>query len=107
MHHRKEVHPSFKICRKYESGACIHGDNCWYSHSELDTPEINANRFTCNLCNEVFEGRSTFMIHKKQVHTKFVPECEKNSIGKCPRGPLECWFVHKDVEKVMSSESVF
>ena len=47
------------------------------------------------------------MIHKKQVHTKFVPECEKNSIGKCPRGPLECWFVHKDVEKVMSSESVF
>ena len=53
--------------------------------------------FKCNLCDESFEGRAEFLVHKKQFHSKFVPDCEKFSLGKCSRGN-ECWFVHKSPE---------
>ena len=95
MQHRKEVHPSFKKCKKFESGTCIHGDKCWYSHSDTNQIETVANQFTCNLCANTFESRVSFMIHKKESHSQFVPDCEKFSVGKCHRSSQECWFIHK------------
>ena len=94
MNHRKIVHPSFKRCRKFDFGSCTRGDDCWYSHEEGNSLETTANRFKCNLCDNTFDGIAPFMIHKKEMHQQFVPECEKFSLRKCPRGSSECWFIH-------------
>ena len=107
MDHRKEVHPSTKKCKNFEAGNCIHGDKCWYAHSrDSDSVEANQSMFRCNLCEETFAGRLGFMVHKKQVHSKFVPECEKFSLGKCIRKSEDCWFIHKDTKKQPPSTSV-
>ena len=97
MEHRKAIHPSNKKCKNYDSGKCIYGDKCWYVHSNDSETEGSKSVFKCNLCDESFEGRGEFLVHKKQYHSKFVPDCEKFSLGKCSRGN-ECWFVHKNAE---------
>ena len=55
--------------------------------------EINVGM--CNLCVETFKSRTEFMVHKKQLHAKFIPNCEKFSIGKCMKGN-DCWFIQAD-----------
>ena len=34
MNHRRQKHPSNKICRYFQKNECIHGVNCWYRHDE-------------------------------------------------------------------------
>ena len=34
MNHRRQMHPSNRICRYFLKNACIHGVNCWYRHDE-------------------------------------------------------------------------
>ena len=93
MEHRKEIHPSNKKCKNFDSGNCIYGDKCWYVHSAES--EETQTIFKCNLCVETFKSRTEFMVHKKKLHAKFVPNCEKFSIGKCMKGN-DCWFIHAD-----------
>ena len=110
MQHRKEVHPSNKKCKNFASGKCIHGVNCWYVHqNDQETVEESQSTFNCNLCDETLTTRIDFMVHKKQVHPNFVPECEKFSMGRCLRDSKDCWFIHKDTSCSPSipSDSVF
>jgi hypothetical protein len=73
---------------------------CWYVHVEdMETdqiPEKEANKFECNMCEESFEEKKSFMQHRKNKHTGSNRRCENFSAGKCERNSDECWYVHSE-----------
>ena len=96
MNHRKQVHPSNKICKYFSEGDCRHGEECWYVH-ELNEIQGTSDSFKCDLCKKEFKGRDNFMKHNKIFHISGVPNCEKFIDGKCMKRANECWFVHPTV----------
>ena len=104
MTHRNKTHPSNRKCKNYP-GSCPHGSKCWFRHVEpMDsessvTNEILITKFKCNLCEYTCQDKSSFMIHKKQVHKETVKNCEAFRDGKCFRNDTECWFIHSSISK--------
>ena len=63
MTHRKNMHPSDKICRNFP-GSCNFGNECWYVHVEvMDTDKAEeckkseSLKLKCNMCDEIFKKR--------------------------------------------------
>ena len=70
MNHRRQKHPSNKICKYFLQNACIHGVNCWYTHDEPMKIEstnktIKAKMHNCCLCGKFFEDSADLKTHKK------------------------------------------
>ena len=63
------------------------------------TKESLTTKFKCNLCEYTCQDKSSFMIHKKQVHKEVVKNCEAFRNGKCFRNDIECWFNHSSISK--------
>ena len=73
MNHRKQKHPSNKICRYFLKNECIHGVNCWYRHDEkmeIDFPfeSLKDKRTSCSKANETEKAQRTH-IEKEHVVT--------------------------------------
>ena len=101
MNHRKIHHPSNKKCNKFPQ-SCTRGKTCWYVHDEDNELEQNIeteSTFKCNVCDKKFESMSNFMMHKKEIHTEMVSQCEEYRRGYCKRGEDQCWFLHHSSEK--------
>ena len=48
MNHRRQKHPSNKVCRYFLRGQCIHGINCWYRHDEpMQVDPLNGSSLEC------------------------------------------------------------
>ena len=105
MKHRKAVHPSNKKCRNFPDN-CKWGKECFYVHEEpMDVDEMKWN-FKCDICEDVFQERRDFMVHKKSKHRETVPNCEQFIRGECRRPESYCWFIHNEENK-SNYEQVF
>ena len=80
MTHRKEEHPSHKVCRYFLKGACnFNSEECWYLHetrpnseNNLINSETNTNSFQCFVCKNDFMSKFDLMEHKKKHQTRKV-----------------------------------
>ena len=77
MDHRKEHHPSKKLCRN--ANDCLYNDTipgCWFRHTQtIPSPEVvtstDANTpttLTCKVCTQTFQNKNDLMAHKKTEH---------------------------------------
>ena len=102
MDHRKENHPSKKLCRN--GNDCIYKDRspgCWFRHTQAPhTSEVISTCsnppaiFTCKECNKIFSNINKMMTHKKTDHLN---ETYRDFLSnKCRRGERRerCWFSH-------------
>ena len=110
MNHRKEKHPSNKICRYYLKNQCIHGSvKCWYRHEEAMDIEAPVNEpsspslFKCNFCANSFNEKNDLINHKRKNHPSIGP-CRKYIQGQCDRSETECLFNH-EIEKAQEKEA--
>ena len=77
MNHRKEVHPSQKICRYYLKGDCLYDpDECWYRHvSKTETETRPPVTSDCNRWDYEMSTKKKIEEHIKSVHDSF--KCSK------------------------------
>ena len=71
MNHRKQKHPSNKMCRYFLRNECIHGMNCWYRHDEkmdIDFP-FTSLKAQSTSCDKVFETKRAPRKHKETEHS--------------------------------------
>ena len=70
MNHRRQKHPSNKICRYFQRGQCIHGINCWYRHDEpmeLDS-SASLHKQVGQKCDKVSASINTVKPHVVNNH---------------------------------------
>ena len=105
MNHRKEEHPSNKICRYFKEDACQFTDvMCWYKHESKLAHKSQENlnlEYPCNICDEMFGTKSDLMRHKKHEHRQNIAKCRDFMQGKCAWNSSSCWFLHDDQEMEM------
>ena len=115
MNHRKQKHPSHKMCRYFLMNQCIHGVNCWYRHDEpMETDHSNGQSTKraivnkCNVCDKKFENSNSLRSHKKNEHMN-ITLCQKFMQGNCERSDDDCLYAHrmKEAQKETSQKSVF
>ena len=58
----------------------------------------------CRICHEIFENKSTLMIHRKLNHKNFVAKCRKFQDRICDFTSESCWWNHED--KMNSPERI-
>ena len=94
MEHRNKDHEEkAQFCSYFSEGKCDFDESCWYSHDQPTViPEIK-----CNICGQIFQGKSSFMKHRKKYHIKNVPKCRSLQNGTCQYGSENCWFKHNDL----------
>ena len=77
MKHRKQKHPSNKICRYFLKNQCVHGIDCWYRHDEpmeIDSGiKVQNNKYGDRA--KTFEKKRGLKTHERQAHT-FAAFCE-------------------------------
>ena len=108
MNHRKEKHPSKKICRYYVKNQCIHGSvKCWYRHEEpmeIEAPvKESSSQFKCYLCASSFQDKNDLRNHRRTNHPSIAP-CRKYIEGHCDRSETECLFNH-DFKETQEKEA--
>ena len=98
MNHRKQRHPSNRMCKYFLKNQCVHGSDCWYRHEEpmeTDSPAYEKGiEFRCYVCGNVFANRNSLMDHRRNNHPSIVL-CSNFTEGKCERSDTECWFKHE------------
>ena len=107
MMHRKDVHAEkVNMCSYFIEGNCNFGtDKCWYSHTKNNQKTTT---FKCSKCEQVFETRPDFMLHKKKDHSESIPICREALNGTCKFGKINCWYNHENEnEKSNCTEEVF
>ena len=94
MEPRKKDHEEkAQFCSYFSEGKCDFDESCWYSHDQPTLiPEIKY-----NICGQIFQGKSSFMKHRKKYHSKNVPKCRTLQNGTCQYGSEKCWFKHNDL----------
>ena len=71
MNHRKEEHPSHKVCRYFLKGMCnFNSEECWYLHEDRSGSEMSHDNFQCPVCKNGFMSKHDLMEHKKKHNTK-------------------------------------
>ena len=102
MNHRKEEHPSNKICRYFLLKSCIwEASACWYKH-ENKTEEMeteSSHESSCDQCEKRFVGNKDLRMHMKNQHTSLVARCRKFRAGICELTSTSCWFLHEQEAK--------
>ena len=70
MNHRKEKHPSNKVCRYFKKGECLFDeDTCWYKHVKSVEPEETiTNNLKCGTCDNLFSDNSQLKKHICSIH---------------------------------------
>ena len=103
MNHRRDNHPSNRVCRYFLKNECIHGDvNCWYKHttkeqeSSRELKLTHVNQHKCYVCANEFQSKSTLMSHMKTEHSTDIV-CKKFIEGLCDRGSETCWYQHRSL----------
>jgi hypothetical protein len=99
MKHNKQKHSErLSTCWNFSTGHCHLGDeNCWFLHKDKDK-SADVVQYECNLCNEVFQGKSQFMKHRKSKHNSDIEKCSYASGGVCKFGADKCWYSHNNNE---------
>ena len=92
MLHSKRTHKEkVKPCQNYLNGHCDYTDiDCWFSHTK--SVDVVKRNFKCNYCEENFNIKTDFMVHKKKHHAENVPKCREEL--NCHYGAKKCWFLH-------------
>ena len=103
MNHRKKEHlNSVAACRNNSNGNCTYSaDLCWWKHNENIKQNIE-----CFVCGEMFDCRSSMMMHRKISHASIITACKLFEEQKCRFEDKSCWFTHKN-NKNEENESVF
>ena len=102
MNHRKEEHPSNKICRYFLKKECIWDANaCWYKHvNESEEMETETSPgISCDKCEKRFVENKDFRMHMKKQHPSLVARCIKFRAGTCDMTSESCWFLHEELTK--------
>ena len=77
MNHRKQKHPSNRMCKYYLKNECVHGLDCWYRHDEPMDIDNGYHRkpteFKCLVCGQTFDNFNGLKAHKRKKH----PVCER------------------------------
>ena len=77
MNHRRDSHPSKKLCRYFAKGECAFQNDCWYSHKnkkkigntiDAGSSQPESSTFSCHMCAETFISKHQLMSHKKNSH---------------------------------------
>ena len=101
MIHRKYEHPDIiKKCKFFRNGTCSYeNDICWFRHQDLVQAKSMQQipEFKCRFCENIFKGKSDFMVHRKMNHTQSVPKCRDFQQGNCHLSHEECWYKHDDI----------
>ena len=103
MIHKKNDHEeNVSICKYFLKDMCAFNDeNCWYSHKKFDDSSCHKemNKFICVICEETFDKKNEYMIHKKNLHGSNISICKnyKNQMT-CHFGE-NCWFRHENNSK--------
>ena len=105
MNHRREEHPSNRVCRYFKQGSCDFEDGeCWCKHTTKTMQQKEQlEDYSCKECEHKFETKKDVMKHKKMVHGGFVSICKNFAQGKCDYDENSCWFKH--TEDGMDTES--
>jgi uncharacterized C2H2 Zn-finger protein len=108
MKHRKWEHSDIiKRCKFYRKGICGYEDDiCWFSHDDfvkLDSSH-QMEEFKCRFCEQVFQEKSDFMVHRKKNHPQTVSKCGDYLQKKCNYSDFECWYKHDDLSFVYETE---
>ena len=110
MNHRRAEHPSNKICRYYQMDACdFNEDTCWYRHEEKKkhSKKVVDKIIECEVCEEKFEIKDSYMKHMKSKHKNRVQQCRKYANKNCNLKDSSCWFIHNEiVEKEKNVEEM-
>ena len=109
MNHRKQKHPSNRICKFFLKKECVHGINCWYRHDEPMETDPVVNHFesakskpNCQICDKTFDTVHDLRAHRMNEHS--APGlCQKYIHGDCMRGDEEYWFKHTTRESTNES----
>ena len=108
MSHRKIEHPGVVAhCKNNAVGECyFSAETCWWSHT-VALDEQPTSSIECFVCGKSFKTRNEMMMHRKQVHSKVVRQCEMFKLQTCRYKSDACWFVHeKDVQNINKAENV-
>ena len=100
MNHRKIKHPSNRTCRYFLKDECVHGLDCWYSHSEPMDVDSGSNQnvssprgIKCPFCDQTFEDWNGLRYHKKKAHSSNVT-CHRFLEGRCDKSEQQCEYKH-------------
>ena len=102
MNHRRDKHPTNKMCFYDAENKCSFTANeCWYKHkesrsntnSEVRSSNQQKNELKCFTCQNRFSNVPSLMEHRKTNHIETVKPCSKYEEGKCDRGE-KCWYRH-------------
>ena len=63
----------------------------WSEHDDGD--ESDHHKF-CKFCDDGYDNLRDLMIHNKKEHSDKVNTCWHFSVGNCPFGDENCWFIH-------------
>ena len=66
MNHRRQKHPSNKVCRYYLRDQCIHGVNCWYRHDE--PMQVDQSSGSDKECEKVSKSKPVLKTHSTKPH---------------------------------------
>ena len=66
MNHRRQKHPSNKVCRYYLRDQCIHGVNCWYRHDE--PMQVDQSSGSDKECEKVSKTKPIIKSHITKSH---------------------------------------
>ena len=114
MNHRKQKHPSNRICRYFLKNECIHGIGCWFRHdkpmeTESSPPKSASHQseIKFNVCEKTFENWNSVRVHKRRDHAPKVP-CKRFKEWICKRSEQECWYLHnfKESESEKPSDNL-
>ena len=88
------------MCWNVSSGTCVFGEEeCWFIHTPAENT-YQVKEYYCNVCEKVFPNQSDYQKHKKMDHANLVKPCYKFMDGTCKYENENCWFRHKDNEKI-------
>ena len=91
LHSKRTNKEKVKPCQNYLNGHCDYSDiDCWFSHTK--SVDFVKRNFKCNYCEENFDIKTDFMVHKKKQHAENVPKCREEL--NCHYGAKKCWFLH-------------
>ena len=103
MNHRRDNHPTNKMCFYDEESKCsFSASQCWYKHkesrkstnSEVSSSKQQRNELKCFTCQNHFANIPSLMEHRKINHIETVKPCSKYVDGNCDRGK-KCWYRHE------------
>ena len=97
LKHRKEKHPSSKICRQ---GSACQDNDCRFQHENdmeietiRETPRTSEEApHKCNTCDMPFTTKKELTTHITQSHKNFKP-CRSFATSTCEYDE-DCWFNH-------------